>query len=407
MQLYRLMGILVLLLRQERLTIPQLAERFEVSPRTIRRDIESLCKAGVPVSTAQGYGGGVFIAPEYRLEPSLFTKEELGLVLAGVQGMGSVFSPVQAQGVLEKLGGEGAQGEISIDLSAFDPAGLSRQVEVLSAAIREGRLVSFHYFAPSGESLRKVEPHRLLYRLSAWYLLGFCRERQDFRTFKLARITGLETLEEGFSPRTVPPERMDFQAYFRQEGIVLRALFAPEAAYRLVEEYGEGCFSPWGDGRLLLERRFVRYENLREWVLGFGAQAEVLEPPNLREDLRRQAENLLALYGKGTASCPVPDDILEAERKCIIMKVESRCGLLCSQCSYREPMNCPGCVKMDRPFWGESCPVKSCCQEKSFDHCGQCGQFPCELLRQFAYDKQLGDGGKRIETCREWQKEGV
>ncbi len=177
------MGILVLLLRQERLTIPQLAERFEVSPRTIRRDIESLCKAGVPVSTAQGYGGGVFIAPEYRLEPSLFTREELGLVLAGVQGMGSVFSPVQAQGVLEKLGGEGAQGEISIDLSAFDPAGLSRQVEMLSAAIREGRLVSFHYFAPSGESLRKVEPHRLLYRLSAWYLLGFCRERQDFRAF--------------------------------------------------------------------------------------------------------------------------------------------------------------------------------------------------------------------------------
>lgn len=84
-------------------------------------------------------------------------------------------------------------------------------------------------------------------------------------------------------------------------------------------------------------------------------------------------------------------------------KAESRCGLLCSQCAYREQMNCAGCVHMEKPFWGESCPVKSCCQEQKQEHCGQCEKFPCEVLNQFAYDEKQGDGGKRIEQCRLWK----
>ena len=84
---------------------------------------------------------------------------------------------------------------------------------------------------------------------------------------------------------------------------------------------------------------------------------------------------------------------------------ESRCGLLCAQCSYREQMNCPGCVHMSKPFWGDSCPVKSCCEGKGREHCGECDSFPCELLHQFAYDPKQGDDGRRIEQCRSWSKE--
>lgn len=82
---------------------------------------------------------------------------------------------------------------------------------------------------------------------------------------------------------------------------------------------------------------------------------------------------------------------------------ESRCGLLCSECAYREQMNCAGCVHIQKPFWGDSCPVKSCCEEKGLEHCGLCEEFPCGLLNQFAYDKQQGDDGKRIERCRRWR----
>ena len=82
--------------------------------------------------------------------------------------------------------------------------------------------------------------------------------------------------------------------------------------------------------------------------------------------------------------------------------ITSRCGILCSECAYKEQVGCTMCVRIDKPFWGECCPVKACCEEKGKEHCGQCSQFPCELLNQFAYDKEQGDGGKRIEQCRKW-----
>lgn len=81
---------------------------------------------------------------------------------------------------------------------------------------------------------------------------------------------------------------------------------------------------------------------------------------------------------------------------------ESRCGLLCNDCEYKEPMQCKGCLAMEKPFWGDSCPVKSCCEAKQHSHCGECSEFPCELLNQFSYDKNQGDQGKRIEQCRKW-----
>ena len=82
---------------------------------------------------------------------------------------------------------------------------------------------------------------------------------------------------------------------------------------------------------------------------------------------------------------------------------ESRCGILCGQCSFREQMDCRGCVHIEKPFWGERCPLKTCCESRSHEHCGQCADFPCDQLCQFAYDKEQGDGGKRIEQCRNWQ----
>ena len=85
--------------------------------------------------------------------------------------------------------------------------------------------------------------------------------------------------------------------------------------------------------------------------------------------------------------------------------VESRCGLLCSQCGYRESTGCKGCVRIEKPFWGESCPVKACCEGAGLSHCGQCEKFPCPMLHDFAYDPQQGDGGRRILQCRQWKEE--
>ncbi len=85
--------------------------------------------------------------------------------------------------------------------------------------------------------------------------------------------------------------------------------------------------------------------------------------------------------------------------------IESRCGILCSQCEFKEKMGCKGCTEIEKPFWGESCPVKRSCEEKKLAHCGECGAFPCEVLKAFAYDPQQGDNGLRIEQCRKWREE--
>ncbi len=84
--------------------------------------------------------------------------------------------------------------------------------------------------------------------------------------------------------------------------------------------------------------------------------------------------------------------------------LESRCGILCSECSYREEMNCGGCVHINTPFWGR-CKVKICCESKNINNCGKCKSFPCDKLKQFAYDKTQGDNGKRIEQCKRWNRE--
>lgn len=85
--------------------------------------------------------------------------------------------------------------------------------------------------------------------------------------------------------------------------------------------------------------------------------------------------------------------------------VESRCGLKCSECQYKTQMNCEGCIVISKPFWGDACPIKQCCEQKKLQYCGDCKLFPCDLLNSFAYDEKQGDQGKRIEQCRLWKRE--
>ncbi len=84
--------------------------------------------------------------------------------------------------------------------------------------------------------------------------------------------------------------------------------------------------------------------------------------------------------------------------------IESRCGILCKECTYRGQGCTTGCIHIQKPFWADNCPIKTCCEERQYEHCGQCEEFPCALLKQFAYDKEQGDNGKRIEQCRDWKK---
>lgn len=296
MKIDRLIGIITILLRNDQVTAPELAERFEVSRRTINRDIEDICRAGIPLVTTQGYGGGISISEGYKLDHALLTPEELHILFSGLKGLDSVSETPCSPLLAEKL----SAGEIEaadtmvIDLASHYQKPLTPKITAIRKAIQSRRQISFWYYYEKGESHRTIEPYKLMFQWSAWYVWGYCLERQNFRLFKLNRLWSLETGPDAFAPRELPD--LDLTQYFSAGGIHLRALFQEHQKYRLVEEYGPDCFRPGPKSTLLFERNFVSYSNMLEWVLSFGGQVEVLEPLQLRKDLRRQAEKMLEKY---------------------------------------------------------------------------------------------------------------
>lgn len=298
----RLIGILSILLQREKVTAPELAEQFEVSRRTIQRDIESLCRAGIPISTAQGAGGGISIMEGYRVDRTVLTAPEMQAILAGLRSLDSVSGTRRYAQLMEKLSaGAGTLvpggAHMLIDLSSWYKTSLPPKIEVIQGAIEQHRAIRFAYFSPKEESVRTVEPYYLVFHWSTWYVWGWCRTREDFRLFKLNRMTDL-TASEPFIPRPAPlpdltPERIFPAAY------QVTVLFAPSCCWRLVEEYGTDRFTVEPDGRLRFTGDFPDADSVLSWVLTFGDKAELVEPEELREQLANLAATLARRYRKG------------------------------------------------------------------------------------------------------------
>lgn len=301
MQIDRLLGILTVLLQGGRATAPQLAKRFEVSRRTINRDIDALCRAGIPIVTAQGRGGGIRIAEGYRLDAALLTQGELQAILAGAQGLDSVYGTTNREALREKLGAGGsvlkAGDYVMIDLSSFDQDTLREKSTLLRQAIEQKRLVDFDYIYAKGEMHRRVEPYLLVFHWASWYLYAFCLDRQDYRLFKLNRMWRLACGKEQFSPRPLDRDRIFFNDCFPTETVQLCALFDPALKYRLVEEYGPDCCSEEPDGRLRFVHSFAEWAEMLGFVQGFGDAVQVLQPQELIRQLCAQARRTLTLYG--------------------------------------------------------------------------------------------------------------
>lgn len=298
MKIDRLIGIITLLLRQEKVTALELAERFEVSRRTISRDIDAICRAGIPLVTAQGYGGGISIAGGYKIDKSLFTKEEWQAVFDGLKSIDSVSRISHWQKLMEKLAIDSdravcAENIICIDLASYYQDSLTPKIETIRHAAASQNLISFRYFYARGEEVRTVEPYLLLFRWSSWYLYAFCLKRQGYRLFKLNRLWELKELDQTFALRNLDTEKLNLEGYFEQGTMHLKAVFHPAVKYRLVEEYGIQCMTECQDGHLLFEWDFAGYENMKTWILSFGSMAEVLEPQELRQDIRKEAEKIL------------------------------------------------------------------------------------------------------------------
>lgn len=300
MKIDRLIAILSVLLQKEKTTAPELAERFEVSKRTINRDIEDLCRAGIPIRTAQGTGGGISIMDGYRMDRTILTSKDMQMILAGLRSLDSVSGSSYYGQLMEKIQAGSSEfitgrDSILIDLSSWYRDSLAPKIEMIQDAIGDRRLIKFRYYAPSGESERTVEPYYLVFRWSSWYLWAWCLKRKDFRLFKLNRMDGVQITEKNFECRDATMPDLSNEKIF-PGGIKAKALFEADQKWRLVEEFGTSCFTENEDGRLLFTADYTDMENLITWILTFGDKAEVIEPEEVREKVRTTIEAMIKNY---------------------------------------------------------------------------------------------------------------
>lgn len=300
MKIDRLIGILSVLLQEEKVTAPELADKFEVSRRTINRDIEDLCKAGIPIATAQGSGGGIRIMDGYRMDRTLLTSKDMQMILAGLRSLDSVSGSHYYGQLMEKIKAGSTdfvsgKDSILIDLSSWYKDSLTPKIELIQNAVEERNLLTFQYYAPKGNSKRSIEPYYLVYKWSSWYVWGWCTEKKDFRLFKLNRMDTLLKEDITFKSREAPMPNLSDEKIF-PGGIMIKALFTGDSKWRLVEEFGIHCFTENEDGTLLFTADYTEKEYLLSWLLTFGDKVKVLEPAWVQDELIRIAKNIIKAY---------------------------------------------------------------------------------------------------------------
>jgi predicted DNA-binding transcriptional regulator YafY len=300
MKLDRLLGILTTLLQHDRISAPALAGKFEVSRRTISRDIDALCQAGIPIVTQQGGNGGISIAEGYRLDKSVLTTDELSSMIAALKGLGTVSGKAQIERTLDKLSANkdtvvSLRESVVIDLASHHRGSLTMKIEVIKQAIHENKLIEFDYYYEKGDSHRCIEPYFIAFQWTAWYVFGYCPERQDWRMFKLDRLWELQQCGESFITRGIPPEKRDFNAHLPDQ-LRLIALFDPTTKYQLIETYGLHCFTETDNGKLRLEIGYTNRDYTMNWLLGFGDKVKVLEPADMAAEIQQIAKNIVKSY---------------------------------------------------------------------------------------------------------------
>lgn len=317
MKLDRLLAITMLLLNRKRVSAAELAERFEVSLRTVYRDMEAINLAGIPVVSYPGADGGYEIMEAYRLERQLLTFEEMQSIIVALRGVRATLDEDQVAALLDKVGamiagtgrtggGSGPAGgqELVIDLNPWHDGERERELLAsLKSAIRESRIVRFGYTSGSGETTtRDVEPASIVLKGYSWYLYGYCRLREEARIFRLSRIEELRVADERFDPRAADIARLSYASWGRRTAaanvrLVLRV--HPRAKARALDYFARECIAVEADGTLVVTAEQPEEPWLIGYLLGYGADLLVVEPASVAAAVRRAALDVVRRYGDG------------------------------------------------------------------------------------------------------------
>lgn len=290
MQESRLFKIVYYLLGKGRATAPELAEHFEVSVRTIYRDIDALSGVGIPIYAQTGRTGGIYLMNDFVLDRVVLSEEEKQEILLALQSMGIAQNNNEILQKLSAIFHLNADNWLEIDFSRWGAqCSDNEKFEKLKSAIIHHKCVKITYASSHEEVVERiVQPLKLLYKSMSWYLKAYCTLKQDYRIFKLNRITNTEILSDGFSCKEFPKlERSSEQTYSK---IVLR--FPKEVAYRVYDEFDITQVEIQANGDIIVSAEMPEDAWLIGYLLTFGTQVDIIEPIYLKEILAEQARKI-------------------------------------------------------------------------------------------------------------------
>lgn len=304
MKIDRLLGIVTYLLNRNMASTRVLAERFEVSPRTIQRDMETLSLAGIPVGSLQGVNGGYYLADSFKLDRQLLGRGDFTLILTALKGLCSGYDNRQAEAVLEKLlsltpAGEAGEAPIHLDLGVLrEDARTGADMRLLEAAVSDKRVAEFDYTGGGGRTARRaVEPVALTYKWYAWYLFAYCTASRDYRLFRLSRMRRLAVTNRLFSREHGDARaRLEEQQDHRRQ-VQVRLLCPPALRVFVEEAFPHAQLAEERDGALVME--FSVPDEERGWLgrlMEYGNQVIVLAPEHVRQRLAERAAEIMSAY---------------------------------------------------------------------------------------------------------------
>ena len=298
MQISRLFEIVYLLLDKKIATANELAEHFEVSKRTILRDIDTLTTAGIPIYTVQGKGGGISILDNFVLDKTAVSEEEQSKILLALQTLKAA-NDTEANDLLTRLSGlfqKDIADWLEIDFSRWGTRSSvdNNKFGLLKNAIIGSAVVKIIYYGSSGKkSERRIVPLKLIYKDKAWYLQGYCLEKQDYRVFKISRIKSMVLLPEKFDANnfTVPAMENPDIAYE-----TVRFKFSLDSIHRVYDDFEDNEITQNADGSITVVTQMPCGDWIYGFLLSYGASLEVLEPLSVRNKMIEQIDSLKEKY---------------------------------------------------------------------------------------------------------------
>jgi predicted DNA-binding transcriptional regulator YafY len=301
MQINRLFEITTILLNKRVVTAKELAERFGVSTRTIYRDIDILSTTGVPVYTNKGNGGGISLLEDYAINRALISDQERESLLLAVKTLQVTKYP-ELDMVLQKMGSlfKNAPNTdwVEIDFSQWGSMPNERnKFNDIKRAMLQRNVIRFDYVNAEGKrSNRLAEPQKLIFKGSAWYLIAYCQERKNHRTFRISRLKNVEVTAAIFEQKKLPEPDATDKGDFLNPFVRLKLRFQENVLNRLYDEFDDSYIIKNADGSFTVEVDFPEAEWIYSYILSFGSSVEVLKPEHVRQAIASRMRQALKFY---------------------------------------------------------------------------------------------------------------